>query len=203
MDYPVIYLTGAPATGKSSLARNLASSVDGLLKLSYSELLATYICRRTPDCKLNESNLRSQSAKLITRADVEAVDKELLELVAQERTLRPIVIDSHPVTKEEFGFRVTPFRRDQLLALRPDVILCLYLSPEDLEKRIRENPMGRPLPPKNEIDLHTNLQGALAVQYGFLLDCPVYLLNGAEDPSRLCEVAMRLSKLASIRLSEQ
>lgn len=55
----------------------------------------------------NQYELRSQSARIVTPSDIEALDGKLLEWVAETRSRGHVVIDSHPVTKEHYGFRVT------------------------------------------------------------------------------------------------
>ncbi len=49
-----------------------------------------------------------------------------------------LVVDSHPVTIETFGFRVTPFAKAQLHDLAPDVIVCLYADGQTLSDRIKQ-----------------------------------------------------------------
>src|SRR5437016_5175110 len=97
---PVIYLTGAPATGKSTLCRNLKRAVPSLAVFAYSEELRTHVAQRAGLAQLSENEIRSQSAQLVTRDDVTAVDAQLRAFVAERRATQPIVIDSHPVTKE-------------------------------------------------------------------------------------------------------
>jgi adenylate kinase len=172
----VIYLTGAPATGKSTLCAALAQSVNGLEFYSYSALLRDVVNRRT-QARVDETGIREKSASIITRDDVAEVDERLIAEIALKRQDRHVVIDSHPVTKEEFGFRITPFTPDQLKKLNPDIVVCAFADPQVLADRIRRHPAGRPLPSDFEIALHVQLQGSLAVQYGFLLGCACYLLD--------------------------
>jgi adenylate kinase len=192
---PVIYLTGAPATGKSTLCRNLKVAVPSIAVFSYSEELRNHVRARMRLGILTSDEIRGQSAQLVTRADVAEVDARLLQFVAQQRGERPILIDSHPVTKEAFGFRIAPFTSSELSALAPDVILCLYLDSAEVAVRIKVAPMGRPLPTPFELDLHNHLQANIAVQYGLLLNRPVYLLNSAVGEAALAEAALECTGL--------
>src|SRR5262245_29385830 len=108
--FHVIYLTGPPATGKSTLMAGLARVVSPLVTFSYSKELAEHVGRRDA-AAYSQDDMRKHSAGLITPADVLAVDEALVALVRERRTSSHIIIDSHAVTKEEFGFRVTPFSR--------------------------------------------------------------------------------------------
>lgn len=194
---PVIYLTGAPAAGKSTLCRNLKLAVPSLAVFAYSEKLREHVAQRAGLVQLSEDEIRRQSATLVTRDDVVAVDAQLRAFVTQQRQTQPIVIDSHPVTKEAFGFRVTPFTQAELRALSPDVILCLYLDSSQVAARIRADPMGRPLPSPFELDLHTHLQTSVAVQYGLILDRPVYLLDSSVGEAALVEAALKRAGLVA------
>jgi adenylate kinase len=187
----VLYLTGPPAAGKSTLLRALERAVPHLLALSYSELLRDHLQTRTCQ-RLGEHDVRRLSAALITREDVDRVDEQLIARVERERTTRSIVIDSHPVTREAYGFRVTPFRQEQLQRLSPDVVVALYAPADAIEARIRANAMGRPLPTRAELELHNHLQANLAVTYGLLLDRPVYLCDSAVDPNTLLDHVLRI-----------
>lgn len=188
----VIYLTGSPASGKSSLCELLEVSVANLQAYSYSKLLRDYLNRRI-DKPIDESGIRQHSAQVVTRDDVDAVDRWLIEEVQARRSERHLVIDSHPVTKERYGFRVTPFTVDQLKALNPDVIVCLYIDPAETKNRIAKDAAGRPLPSDFEIGMHAELQATLAMQYAMLLGIPCYLLDSsvarAELVTNLCDVA--------------
>lgn len=187
---PVIYLTGAPATGKSTLSRNLKRRIPVLEVFAYSEKLAEYVRERAALRDLSQDEIRQRSAQLVTREDVSAVDAQLIQLVRTRRGQVPILIDSHAVTKESYGFRVTPFTMAELRTLAPDIILCLYADGECVAARIKANPMGRPLPSIFELDLHTQLQATVAVQYALQLDRPVYLLDASAGEEVLVDVVL-------------
>ncbi|MDB5785169.1 ATP-binding protein [Caballeronia mineralivorans] len=190
----VIYLTGAPATGKSSLSAYLAEKISGLRVLSYSALLRDHISRKA-GVSLTEDGIRNQSALVVTRQDVDEVDEWLIAEVAANRSTQNIIIDSHPVTKEQYGFRVTPFSLSQLERLNADAYICLYASPVVLAKRIRINPAGRPLPTEFELAMHVQTQASLATQYSFLLGKPCYPLDSDVTMETLSATVRREGKL--------
>jgi adenylate kinase len=177
--FKVVYLTGPPATGKSTLLDHLAARVPNLLTFSYSRELAAHVGLRI-NSSLTEDDLRRESAKVVLPSDVVALDESLLALVREKRSTNHIVIDSHAVTKEAFGFRVTPFSRSQLEVLSPTLIICLYAEASVVLDRIEAKAQGRPKPTLFEADYHTTLQGAVAVQYGILLGKPIYFLDAAK-----------------------
>jgi adenylate kinase len=191
----VIYLTGAPATGKSTLSAAVEKDVPGLIWYSYSKLLRDIINRHASE-KINETTVRQKSGTVITRADIEATDEWLIAQVTAQRQNNHIVIDSHPVTKERYGFRVTPFTPTQLKKLNPDIIVCTYSDVDVLANRIRQDPVGRPLPSDFDIALHVQLQASLATQYGFLLECAVYLLDTNAQPDVVKQHFLTMTKIA-------
>jgi adenylate kinase len=190
----VIYLTGAPASGKSTLCEHLEKVVPNLRVYSYSKLLRDYVNRQN-GTDINEVSIRQHSANVITRADVEAVDQLLIEQVRLNRADQNIIIDSHPVTKEDYGFRVTAFTQEQLRQLNPDVIICLYVAPEVARQRITGNAAGRPLPLDFELALHAELQASLATQYAFVLGKPCYLLDSSVALDDLIKNILRIAKI--------
>lgn len=69
----VIYLTGAPASGKSSTTRLLATAESTLLVWEYGARLTEYVRARSADVA-GQDDLRKHSAAIVTAADVEEVD---------------------------------------------------------------------------------------------------------------------------------
>ena len=191
---PVVYLTGAPATGKSTLCRNLAANFPDLAVFSYSERLRDHVARRIAS-QLSEEQIRQQSGRLVTAQDVQEVDLSLLELLHRERGVRSILIDSHAVTKEVYGFRVTPFSDERVLQLDPDFVICLYADSEVIVERIRSHPMGRPAVTNFEADMHTLMQSTLALHYATRLGRPLYLLDSSVPPQELVKIVAERAQL--------
>lgn len=180
----VIYLTGAPASGKSSTMHLLSTSMPDLLHWEYGARLTEHLKKRWPEV-IQQDDLRRHSASVITAEDVEEVDRSLVAFVADHREMHNIVIDSHPVTKEMFGFRITPFSLEQFSRLSPDEIWVFYASPAVTIQRIVDNPGGRPLITEEEARFHTALQASVAATYGMSVGRAVYLFDTAGDRTEL------------------
>jgi adenylate kinase len=90
----VVYLTGAPAAGKSSTTRLLTERVPGLLVWEYGARLTEHITARSSGVA-HQDDLRTRSAGVVTPEDVTEVDRALVAFVTEHRNSRPIVIDSH------------------------------------------------------------------------------------------------------------
>lgn len=172
----VIYLTGAPASGKSSTTRLLGDADPNLLIWEYGAKLTEHVKRRSSEVT-RQDDLRERSARVVTPEDVEEVDHALIAFVAQHRASNNVIIDSHPVTKETFGFRITPFSLEQFGRLAPDEIWLLYASPEVTIRRISADPAGRPLVSEEEARFHTTLQASVAATYGMALGRAVHLFD--------------------------
>jgi adenylate kinase len=192
---PIVYLTGAPATGKSTLSRNLKAAYPNLEVFSYSERLREHLAKKAGAAATSEEDIRRQSSKIVTPQDIDELDDELIRLVADTRDKNPLLIDSHAVTKESYGFRVTGFSTQRLLQLNPDCIVCLYASNETIRGRISRNSQGRPQVSEFEAAMHTHLQMGLAVQYGTLLGKPVYLIDSSMAESELTMTVATKTKL--------
>jgi adenylate kinase len=196
----VIYVTGAPATGKSTLCSTLAGPDSGISAFCYSERLRDHVRRETGK-DLNETDIRQQSAQIVTAKHVEEVDDLLFQEVMHTRSADThLLIDSHPVTKEFYGFRVTPFSAERLQALAIDTFICLYAAPDVLAERIRKNAQGRPLPTEFELSVHVQLQASVVAQYSVLAGRPCHLVDSNIAPE---ELASRVRSLAKLGTKEQ
>lgn len=176
----VVYLTGAPASGKSSLARELSRTVPSLRIFEFGAHLAAHLAARGQTT--SQRDLRTVSASAITPEDVHAVDAELMAFVDAHRSSVPILIDSHAVTKESYGYRVTPFSLSEFARLRPTQIWAVYAEPEVVTGRIARKPEGRPSITPEEARMHTYLQASVAITYAMHLGLPVHFFNSG-DPS--------------------
>jgi len=187
-----VYLTGAPAAGKSTTANLLRQHIPLLKVWEYGARLAQYVADRA--CVSGQSDLRRLSGQVVTPEDVVSVERELLKFVELNRAASPILVDSHPVTKEKYGFRITAFSHEQIKALDPDEIWVLFTSPTIAVDRISSAPDGRPLINVEQARFHTTLQASVAATYGIITGKPVYLFDSNIDQQELVkQLAARLN----------
>lgn len=191
----VIYVTGAPATGKSTLCATLASDAN-IRSFCYSQRLRDHVNREV-GAGLDEVDIRRRSAQVITARHVDEVD-DILQAEAEScrTTGKHLLIDSHPVTKEGYGFRVTPFKLQRLLDLKVDHFICLYADPAVLASRIRRDAQGRPLPTDFELSVHVELQASVVSTYSILSGQPCYLVDSGIEREELVQRVRRLVGLA-------
>ncbi len=178
--YEVIYLTGTPAAGKSTVAEQLCKRIKPLEVFDYGERLLRYITEKAQK-NVSYAELRGDSATIITSEDVGAVDELLINWVQERRLHAHLVIDTHAVTKEGYGFRVTPFSFDQAKRLAPSQILVIFTTPELARDRIIQHAAGRRLPSEFEAGFHAALQGSVAVSYGIMLGVPIQFIDGSQE----------------------
>lgn len=178
--YEVIYITGPPATGKTTLIKKLSRAFPLIQIFVYSELLSEHISKRDRK-QFSQKMLRQSSAKAVTPSDIQAVDDILMGEVRRARKSRHVLIDSHPVTKEHYGFRVTPFSASFLKVLKPSKICMLYTDANTVIRRIQKHPKGRPLITPFEADFHCYAQAALAIVYGVQVGVPVYCYDSSKS----------------------
>lgn len=176
--FQVIYLTGAPATGKSSLCRDLVAHVSNTLVLEYGSELTKH-ASRDRNAPLTQSELRKQSSSIVSASDVREVDEYIIAKVNEARSHSHVILDSHAVTKESYGYRMISFDADQLRRLGPTFVVCLYTDSDTVRTRINVESLGRPELTEFEADFHTNLQSMIACTYGVQLSIPVYFLDSA------------------------
>lgn len=180
----VIYLTGAPASGKSSTTRMLRDRVPNLMIWEYGARLTEHV-RGRADGVVTQDDLRARSAGVVTPQDVDEVDHALISFVAEHRASVHVLIDSHSVTKEAYGYRITPFSLERFSQLAPDEIWVLFLSPNETRRRIAADDGGRPMVSEEEARTHTALQASVAATYGMSLGRPVYLFDTAAPRDEL------------------
>lgn len=189
----VVYLTGAPASGKSSTTRMVAEHVPGLRVWEYGARLTDHVMAKAATVA-GQDDLRARSADVVTPEDVAEVDRALLAFVDEHRSTGHVLIDSHAVTKEVYGYRITPFSLQQFAALKPDEIWVLYTSPEETQRRIAVDSGGRPMVTEEEARMHTLLQASVAATYGISLRCPVYMFDTTTSRDNLvAQLVKRLS----------
>jgi adenylate kinase len=182
----IVYVTGAPAAGKSSTLRLLTEQVPNLLHWEYRARLTELLQARTADIK-TQDDVRARSSDVVTPADIALLDDRLLAFVEENRSQRPVLIDSHPVTREQYGYRVTAFSLAQIQRLAPDEIWVFVANPNETRRRIERDAGGRPEVSVEDARFHTALQASIAAAYGVLSNATVYLFDTAGPREQLLD----------------
>jgi adenylate kinase len=202
MDGKLILVTGAAGTGKSTLVRSLLARAQPLRRVDYGQMLLDYKARTT-GLRLAYDELRRDSASVITAEDVRAVDEELIASLPKWRAEGNVLIDSHPVTKENFGFRVTPFSLDQIGQIHFDVIFILVGEPVELARRTAAKPQGRPVVSSFEVQFQVQLQAAVAAIYAIACGRPCFALDTTRlDADATADTALELLAKEGVQFTQ-
>ena len=126
--WKVVYLTGAPAAGKSTLTRMLASTRPDVKVFEYGRMMSEMLsCRKAPEQRISQHMLRGGTSGRVTQRDIDDLDAEMTGWIERYNSQYHLVIDSHQVTIEPFGFRISPFA-DARLSARRSIIWLLVLD---------------------------------------------------------------------------
>jgi len=118
----VVLLTGPPAAGKTTLSESLSEHVSPLQVVDYGGLLLETI----EEEDFGYESMRKKSASVLSYEVIRKTDKKLIKNISIEREETHIVIDSHPITKEEYGYRCAHYDKDDLDSLNLDMIIALH-----------------------------------------------------------------------------
>ena len=171
----VILLTGAPATGKSTLRKRLVAMLPDLIGFDYGALLL--------EKKADEGNalsyemLRNQSSAVISPSDVYAMDEKVIEEVTRLRVTSNLILDSHAVTRETYGFRAKTYSLAQLTRLRLDAVLVLRCDPDLVVERISRDGQGRRAVSIELAREHQLLQESVGITYATACGCAFFVLD--------------------------
>lgn len=165
----------------------LKKTITPLFVFEYGVELTNYVTKARSTKGFRQEQLRALSSGIVTPDDINAVDDLLLRQVLTNRTKAHVIIASHAVTKEAYGYRVTSFRLNQISALAPTLVVCLYTDAATTRSRIRNDAGGRPRVSAFEANFHTFLQSNIAVMYAIQAGVPLYFLDSAKPRESLVQ----------------
>lgn len=183
-----VYLTGVPGTGKSAVAAAVATDFGGrVLHFSYSEHLGRRL-------QATREQLRAESATMVTAEDVAAVDGDLQRMIDDGPKSGLVIIDSHAVTYETYGFRVVPFTPEVLQNLRLQAVVCLSADPLLIVGRVAGSPDGRRTVDQSIVEHAQRTQEAVATSYALQVGVPLHIVDASPAQH---EVVAHLSGIVS------
>jgi adenylate kinase len=198
LDGKVVLITGAAGTGKSTLVKSLLEGARPFRRVDYGQLLLEHKAKES-GIPMTYDELRRDSGTVITAADVFAVDEWVITQLPVWRRESNIIIDSHPVTKESFGFRVTPYSLEQVARIAFDAIVVLVGDPGRLANRISANPQGRPAVNDFQAGFQVQLQASVATLYAIICARPCFAIDATElNAEQVVETVLDLLQKAGV-----
>src|SRR5579884_2111149 len=148
----VLLLTGVPAVGKTTLAKKVEEAISPIHTISFGEMILEVRRHDAPGStyeELRRNPTREANIDLIGRATA-----FLIERISQLRSSTNVLIDSHAVAKDEYGFRITPDSQSTLQQFNWDAIVILHAKHEDVAARINLRATGRRQVTPDEVATH-------------------------------------------------
>ncbi len=174
----IIYLTGSPASGKTTIAERLAEREHGLVHFRFGQVLTELIRQNH---QVTQEGLRQATSHVSTPDIVDQVNERAIATCEQFRETNSVVIDTHAVTTEETGFRITPLSVAQMTRLNPDILVCLTSQPRIRAARVKAAALGRPPLTEEQLRTQALLQESLVVSYSAATGIPAYFMRNETD----------------------
>ena len=179
----VIYVTGAPGSGKSTLVSALVEMFANVRAFSYGARMVTHLRGRGGVAPMDQCELRHGTDFFVSMDDIRIVDQEMVNWVAEKGSDHLLLIDTHQVTLEATGLRLVPFSPSNLAALGVTKVWFLAASDSVTIERISTDPKGRVVPNIFQAQLHTTTQMAVAVQYAVSKGIEMRVIDANESKS--------------------
>lgn len=190
----IIYLTGCPATGKTTLADALDDEFEKACVFKFGKELTNLLQRSDPS--VTQEKLRTSTAHISKPDLVNEINEKVILFCDENRHKKHVIIDTHAVTTEANGFRITPMSLEQIHRLNPDIFVCLTAHPVLRQNRIASAALGRPQLSEEELRVQANIQASLVVGYSAATGKPAHFLKN-ETNTDLSNIKKELIRIIS------
>ena len=176
----MIYLTGVPGSGKTTATSYLESIFDHLKVIRYGEVIQEKLEARNEG--LEYSELRNLSSSVVSETDLVEVDQVVYNRVQELRLDNDVIIESHGVTREDYGFRVTPFKSSvDFLQLSIHCVVYISSNSDMILERVAKDGGGRKVVNFDQLELNKRTQESLALIYASSSGCPLYIIENNDS----------------------
>jgi len=187
--FETILLTGIAAVGKSTLSRTIGKT-SGFKSFEYGAELFNQAHQEHPE--ITYAQTRSHAETYISDEHVRHTDEALQLFIQQYRNECHVVIDSHAISRERYGFRSEPFGPGGLQRASFSRIVCLYCEPAVIAERIKANADGRQTLTIPELELYQQLQSSVAITYSTIAGIPLHFINSNASPEDVVKMFLEI-----------
>lgn len=184
----VIYLTGSPASGKTTTIKLLKNIVSNIKVFEYGREMTEHLHKSKKNNNISQCDIRSGTANIVSNEDIIKVNNKLILWCAEKRMTHSLIIDTHQVTREKHGYSLNPFSLENLKQLDLSEIWFFYASSEEIIRRINKAPSGRTLPTSWDADFHTFSQLSIVETYSVLAGIPIYMFDTHKNQQTLASL---------------
>lgn len=171
----VVLVTGLPGSGKTTFLQELTMLFDPTTQLGFGTLI--HDATKSTDPDITYDQLRTSPTRVAGPTYIDEARQALLQTVGLARASTNIFIDSHAVTADDYGFRVTPDSYAFLRQLDLDAILVLHVRQTILMQRLEQSDCGRRQVNFDQFDTYRQLQDSVCIAYAVVTGCPVFVLD--------------------------
>jgi adenylate kinase len=178
MDGKFVVVTGVPGVGKSTITRSIVTKIDPAVRIGFGELI--FEVKQQQEIMVDYEQLRASPNKSIPINYVDRAAELLLEKVTLLRQTTNILLDSHAVVKDYFGFRVAPEINDFNKA-KIDAVIVVHAPFDIVYQRLIKEPKGRTLISEQTFETQRTLQDAVAINFSLMARCPMYVIETSDN----------------------
>jgi len=183
MTNKLILLTGIPGIGKSTITQYLEKKIKPIVRFSFGDLIYEVLQQKGVKC--NRLQIRKTPDKFVTINIIKYASKILLERAMEARKINNVVIESHAVVRDFYGFWVIPEITD-FKSARLDAIIVIHTSFNTFRKRMNRAIDGRYEISNQTFQKYQSLLDSVAINFSLKAGCPLYVVETGDDVDKTC-----------------
>jgi adenylate kinase len=190
----LIYLTGAPSSGKKATCDQMA--VDKSVRIfSFGKEMLRRLNTKRPQITMND--MRTSTLDYVDPDDIKEIDKKMRDFCSESTEYGPVIINSLHVNRERYGLSISPFEPLDLSRLGVSEIWVFSASNLETARRAKERILAGGgseafVPKEFEIERHAAAVMALALNYAALAGVRLRVFDSDGSPEKLAELCLEI-----------